>query len=65
MTAQRKDKQFSFRINAELLEQARQRCLAEGVSLSEILTAALQDFVAHGANRSPPESLEEDVESIF
>lgn len=65
MTAPRKDKQFSFRINAELLEQARQRCLTEGVSLSEILTAAVQAFVDPNANRPPPEGPAEDVEGFF
>jgi predicted HicB family RNase H-like nuclease len=65
MPAQRKDTQFSFRINAEFLEQARQRCQQEGVSLAEVITAALQDFVDYGTTRPPPECQEEEAASFF
>jgi predicted HicB family RNase H-like nuclease len=60
MTARHRDTQFSFRINAQLLAQAQALAEAQGVSLSQVITAALQDYVRYGTTRPPPENPEDD-----
>jgi len=67
MEAKRKDTQLTIRMDTELLEQAKERCQKEGVTVSFVIRAALQDFVKHGMEvrirRQPPE--DEDTERFF
>lgn len=59
MTPPPKDTQVTVRIATDLLEQAKQRCLEENVTLSFVIRIALQNFVDHGMEirirRQPPE----------
>jgi antitoxin component of RelBE/YafQ-DinJ toxin-antitoxin module len=61
------DARMTVRVPRSLLEQASQRCRAEGLSLSVVVRTALQDYVRYGMElsirRGPPE--EEKIESIF
>jgi len=65
MPAKDKDTNFLFRINAQLLAKARELAKAQGVPLSRIITAALQDYVHYGTTRPPPETTPEDEPTLF
>jgi predicted DNA binding CopG/RHH family protein len=65
MPAKHKDATFLIRINAQLLAQAKERAAAQGVPLSRIITAALQDYVRYGTTRPPPEPEPEDEPTVF
>jgi len=67
MAARHEDTQFSLRINKTLLEQALKRCQEEGLSLSQVIRAAVQDYVQYGMdmqNRPKPPD-EEDTARFF
>lgn len=61
------DTKLTVRVPHELLEQARQRCQAEDVSLSLVVRTALQDYIRYGMEmsirRAPPK--ENSTEAFF
>lgn len=67
MTPPPKDTQVTVRIANDLLQQAKQRCLEENVTLAFVIRIALQNFVDHGMEvrirRQPPGHA--DSENIF
>lgn len=67
MTPKPRDTKITVRIDNDLLQQAKQRCQEEDVTLSFVIRVALQDFVDNGMEvrirRQPPER--EDSENIF
>jgi antitoxin component of RelBE/YafQ-DinJ toxin-antitoxin module len=67
MAARAKDTQITVRIDSDLLQQAKQRCDEEDVTISLVIRAALQDYVRYGMEvrirRSPPD--EEDPARFF
>jgi predicted DNA binding CopG/RHH family protein len=65
MRIKHKDTTFLIRISAQLLAQAQERAALQGVPLSQIITAALQDYVRYGTTRPPPDNPEDDAPSVF
>jgi predicted HicB family RNase H-like nuclease len=65
MPARHKDTTFLFRINTQLLAKAQALAKGQGVSLSEVITAALEDYVRYGTTRPPPETEPEDEPTVF
>lgn len=65
MRTKHKDTTFLIRISAQLLAQAKERAAMQGVPLSQIITAALQDYVRYGTTRPPPDNPEDDPPSVF
>lgn len=64
MPAKHKDSTFLIRINALLLAQAKELAKAQGLPLSRIITAALEDYVRFGTTRPPPETEPEDEATV-
>jgi predicted HicB family RNase H-like nuclease len=60
MPAKHKDSTFLIRINAQLLAQAKEQAKAQGLPLSQVITAAIQDYVRFGTTRPPPAMPDED-----
>ena len=65
MPTRHKDNTFLFRVNTQLLAKAKELAEAQGVPLSEVITAALQDYVRYGTTRPPPETEPEDEPTVF
>jgi predicted HicB family RNase H-like nuclease len=65
MPARHKDTTFLFRVNAQLLAEAQKLAEQQQVSLSQVIHAALADYVRYGTTRPPPETFEEDPLEVF
>ena len=67
MAVKPKDTTLTIRIDNDLLEQARERCRDENMTLSFVIRTALQDFVKYGMEvrirRQPP--VDEDTDRFF